>query len=157
LIEISRDLSLLSGGPNGDRSNAFTWRPVDACANSERRQQEAAAAERAEAEGLAAIARAEARQKLQDELRKQSSRQMRDRQLSDLHAHAVRQEQFRHSLARASAFVGQRQRLSGALDAALALRNPPPPEPEIVDEPGSNLGSRDFNVEAWMKKPRSWW
>ena len=49
-----------------------------------------------------------------------------------------------------------------------ALLDPqaPPSEPEVLaenvyvseDEAGSpNLGDRDFSVDAFMKKPRSWW
>jgi hypothetical protein len=65
------------------------------------------------------------------------SRQARDRQLADLHAHAVRQAQFCHGFARWAQFAHQRQRLPTALGDALALRTPPvPPEPEITDEPG---------------------
>jgi hypothetical protein len=39
---------------------------------------------------------------------------------------------------------------------------PPPPEPEVStvyvgeDEGSPDLGSRDFDPKAWMKKPRSW-
>jgi hypothetical protein len=38
---------------------------------------------------------------------------------------------------------------------------PPPPEPEVVyveaTEGSDELGTRDFNIDAWSKKPRSWW
>jgi hypothetical protein len=52
--------------------------------------------------------------------------------------------------------------LNSALDAALAIRNPPPPpEPTIVfvqeDDGSGDLGSRNFDVAKWAKKPRSWW
>jgi hypothetical protein len=59
---------------------------------------------------------------------------------------------------RATAFAGQRQRLSAALDNALATRYPPAPpaEPEIADGPGSAFGTPDFDVAVWSKKPRSW-
>jgi len=78
--------------------------------------------------------------------------------LPSQHAHAVRQEQFRHGFARWAQFAHQRQCLHAALGDALALRTPPaPPEPEIPDEPGSTFGIRDFDIQAWSKKPRRLW
>jgi hypothetical protein len=86
---------------------------------------------------------------------------MRDRQLADLHAASVRQEAFHQGAIRSAAFANQRQRLSSALDNALALRNPPaPPEPATVfvqeDDGSADLGSRNFDVGKWARKPRSW-
>jgi hypothetical protein len=76
-------------------------------------------------------------------------------------AASARQEAFRHNAVRAAAHANARQRLSGALDAALALRNPPsPPEPTVVvvqeDDGSADFGSRNFDVAKWTKKPRSW-
>jgi hypothetical protein len=76
-------------------------------------------------------------------------------------AASARQEAFRHNAVRAAAHANARQRLSGALDAALALRNPPPPpEPTVVvvesDDGSVDFGSRNFDVAKWSKKPRSW-
>jgi hypothetical protein len=42
------------------------------------------------------------------------------------------------------------------------VRNPPAPEPTVViverpSEGSAELGSRDFDIAAFNKKPRSWW
>ena len=58
-----------------------------------------------------------------------------------------------------------RQTLMNELEALLDPQAPPS-EPEVLtenvyvseDEARSpNLGDRDFSVDAFMKKPRSWW
>ena len=106
--------------------------------------------------------RSERNKQLQDELRLNSNRQLRERQLSDLHRASIRQEQFHHAAVRSAAFASQRQQLGAALDDFMALKFPsPPPEPTVVvvhEEDGSaDFGSRNFDVAKWAKKPRSWW
>jgi hypothetical protein len=82
--------------------------------------------------------------------------------MADLHAASIRQEAYRYHAIRSAAFADRRQRLSSALDAAVALKNPPPaPEPNIVvvsdDDGSADFGSRNFDVAKSSKKPRSWW
>jgi hypothetical protein len=52
--------------------------------------------------------------------------------------------------------------LPSRLDNAITTRYPPPPEPITVivqpeDDGSADLGSRNFDVAKWSKKPRSWW
>jgi len=119
----------------------------------EHRQAELAEAKQAEAR-QAAIARAERTHKLQSE--EQSRRQKRDRTLTGLLDHAVRQEQFRHSALRSAAHASARQRLKSVL-----YPPEPPPEPAVIvvseDDGSADFGSRNFDVAKWAKKPRSWW
>jgi len=65
-------------------------------------------------------------------------------------------------LAQTTLWAASRQRLSKALDNAVATRYPPPPpEPPTViveqDDGSADFGSRNFDVAKWAKKPRSWW
>jgi hypothetical protein len=119
-------------------------------------------AERSEAERQAAITRAERQQKLNEELRERTSRQNRDKTLTGLLDHAIEQRRFRQGTLTAAKFANQRQRLSSALDNAIALKYPPPArEPTVVvveqDDGSADFGSRNFDVAKWAKKPRSWW
>jgi hypothetical protein len=74
----------------------------------------------------AVIAATERDERLRDEMREQSARQMRDRQLSDLHSASIQQQQFGNATLRSARFAAQRQ----LLDSALAHISPPPPPPE---------------------------
>ena len=121
-----------------------------------------AEAARLESEQRAAIARSERNRQLQEQMRRDSDRQMQSRQLADLHAHAIEQRVFRHNALRSQAHANARQRLSAALDNTLALKYPPPPpEPTVVvvesDDGSADLGNPNFDVAKWAKKPRSWW
>jgi hypothetical protein len=113
-------------------------------------------------DGKAAILRAKERERLQEQQREQSNRQMQRQQLADLHRASIEQRQFRHAAVRSAKLAQQRQDLSKALDDWMAMKfPPPPPEPTIVvvqeDDGAADLGSRNFDVAKWAKKPRSWW
>jgi hypothetical protein len=62
--------------------------------------------------------------------------------------------------ARNAVAIRQRQALLADIERHF---NPPlpTPEPEVIyveaAEGSDQLGDRDFSVDAWMKKPRSWW
>jgi len=60
--------------------------------------------------------------------------------------------------ARNSVRQQQTRTLMGELERMMNL---PAPEPEVVYvepyEGSDELGTRDFNVKAWMNKPRPWW
>jgi hypothetical protein len=120
---------------------------------------EAAAAKEAEARRQEAIARAERNRKLQEEQREQSARQLRDAQLASLHRASIDQQQYRSAALRSARLAAQRQ----ILDSALSHLSPPMPEaePTVVvvseDDGSADLGSPNFDVAKWSKKPRSWW
>jgi hypothetical protein len=83
----------------------------------------------------AAVARAERNQKLQAEMREQSSRQMQSRQLADLHQASIRNETFRNAAVRSQAHANARQRLKSVLF--------PPEPPQPVPEPTIVLDDDD--------------
>src|SRR5262249_31659732 len=92
--------------------------------------------------------------------------QVQARELADLRLQSTRHQAWQRNVdAAANNAIAVRQRLTllGELEKMLAPpASPPEPEREIVyvseDEMGSpNLGDPDFNVKAWMKKPRRWW
>jgi hypothetical protein len=126
-----------------------------------RAKAEADAAQLAQERQTAALERAERNRKLQDQMRRDSDRQMRDRQLSDLHRSSIEQQQFRRGLMRSQANAAAQQSLSDTLDNWWNMKYPPPPpEPTVVvvesDDGSADLGSRNFDVAKWSKKPRSW-
>jgi hypothetical protein len=151
-----------------ERAEWRAWREQQALLANEqrlecaRRRAEAAAEQEREARRQAAIARSERNERLQAEKRQQSARQMRDRQLSDLHQASIRSERFRQGMMRSAAHSMSQQQLSEALDSWMAMKYPPPPpEPTVVvvseDYGSADLGSRNFDVAKWARKPRSWW
>jgi hypothetical protein len=125
-------------------------------AEYDRQRTEAEAAQRAEASRVAETIRAEASAKLREQLAERERRLNRDRTLTGLLNHAVDQQQFRQQVLRSQANAASRARLK-------SLLNPPaPPEPTVVvvqpeDDGSADLGSPNFDVDKWSKKPRSWW
>lgn len=153
---------------DAERQEWQSWREQQALlANeqrleSERREAEAEQARLAQERKTAALERAERTRQLQEQQHQQSARQMRDRQLSDLHQASIRNEQFRQGMMRSSAFAVSRQELDSLLTNYMDSKYPPPPpEPNFVvvqeDDGSADLGSRNFDVAKWSKKPRSWW
>jgi hypothetical protein len=78
--------------------------------------------------------------------------------LSALRAEAEQSAAWRNTVQNAIAYQ-QRATLIGELESALTPPAPPP-EPQIVyveaEEGSDELGTADFNIERWGKKPRSW-
>jgi hypothetical protein len=127
---------------------------------SEYRQQQAEAESIARQE--AALEQAEANRKARLERQEQISRQVRDRELADLRFQSTQQRAWQSNVehaARVGLVQRQRRTLMDELDAMI---NPPQPQPEPTvyvgaDEGSPDLGDPDFNVKAWMQKPRPWW
>ena len=127
----------------------------------EHQQQEAAKLEAAQRE--AAIAAAEANRKARQERAAEIEREARNHQLCDLQMRTAKTDSWQQTADRAmrnAAAYQQRQTLMNELEAMI---NPPapPPEPTLVyveaEEGSDELGTADFNIERWSKKPRSWW
>jgi hypothetical protein len=98
-----------------------------------RRQEEAAEAARIQDRHRAEVVRAERIKQLQEEMRRHTERQNRDRTLTGLLDHAIEQRQYRIGFAKSAQFAASRQRLSKVLGDVLALKNPPPPpEPQCA-------------------------
>jgi hypothetical protein len=92
----------------------------------------------------------------------------REQQVTELYFKARQAEIFQSNVeaaARNALAYRARQTLMNELETL--INSPPlPSEPEVLtenvyvseDEAGSpHLGDRDFSVDAFMKKPRSWW
>jgi hypothetical protein len=129
-------------------------------ADREHQRAEAIAAANREA----AIAAEQARQKARREMRERGRERQREQQIAELHFRARQAEIWQSNVeaaARNSVAYQQRQTLMNQLEHMINGPAPPPepgPEQTIVvsDEGSPDLGTRDFDPKAWMKKPRAW-
>ncbi len=132
--------------------------------NTEYRQRQAERA--AEAEAIArhesALALAEANRKSRLERQERISREVRERELADLRLQSARHQAWQRDVdnaARRAVAARQQQALLADVERRLIPPTPLEREPEVVEaaEGSDQLGDRDFSVDAWMKKSRSWW
>ena len=127
----------------------------------EHQQEEEAKREAAQRE--AAIAADQERNKARVARQDQFTRELHQRELRDMRFQMAQHRAWQRNVEAATHNVvrqQQTQTLMGELDAMISPPAPPP-EPQIVyveAEQGSDqLGTADFNIELWSKKPRPWW
>jgi hypothetical protein len=149
-----------------ERLQRQLWRDEQAWQSEQRRAEREH--QRAEAEAVArheaALEQAEANRRARLERQERQREQDRERQLVGLHIRAKQQEVWQSNVenaARNAVAVRQQQALLADVERHFTPPAPPPePEREIVylseDEGSPDLGTRDFDPKAWMKKPRAW-
>jgi hypothetical protein len=117
------------------------------------------------AERKRAIAAQAAREKAKAAARERSeqfTRELHQRELRDMRLQLAQAKSWQRDVDRAAnnAMAVRRQNAAIA-DLEAAINPAPPPEPTVVyveAEAGSDeLGTANFNVELWSRKPRSWW
>jgi hypothetical protein len=114
----------------------------------------------------AALAQAEENRLARLARQQRITAEVREREIADLRLQSTRHQAWQRNVdaaARNAIAYKQRQTLLGELEKMLSPpAPPPPPEAEQIvyvseDEGSPDLGDRDFNVKAWMKKSRPWW
>jgi len=120
----------------------------------------------AEAESIArheaALEQAEHNRKLRLERQEQIARQVQQREIADLRFQSAQHQAWQRDVdnaAHRAVAVRRQQALLADVERHFDPP-PPPPEPEVIyveaAEGSDQLGDRDFSVDAWMQKPRSW-